>query len=153
MKEVLQKLGLLTIGQYRFVRKLSGGKMAHSTIYVNNRNRFVVIKFLFMPKNDNEYFYFKNEAETLSRLSRTAYYKYSPLVIKGLTKVKPYPIYYFIMEYIGGETLHEYIGKNPLPWSEKKAIEILIRIALAVTPANALAVIHRKMEMGSNLYS
>lgn len=142
MKNLLKTLNLINIKGYTFEKKLSGGKMSWSCLYKNKKKHLVVVKFLLYPRDEAELKKFKNEAEAIKRMNETGL-NYIPKLISKVEKVKNFDIHYFMMEYMKGITLEEHISKNPLPWNEKEATEMIYKIATTLSNNLLVGIIHR----------
>jgi serine/threonine protein kinase len=85
---------------------------------------------------------FQREAEASGRLRH-------PNVVNvtdfGVTVVETTPVAYLVMEFLDGETLHEYLQRNRnIPAS--LALDVLEQIALGVTEAHSLGILHRDLK-------
>ncbi|MCX6119221.1 MAG: protein kinase [Proteobacteria bacterium] len=162
MDVLFRKLGLLELDGYCFDRAVKGGQAAALAIYRRNgapsslgenAPDFVAVKFLIAPRKSGELESFRREAEILLMLRK---YGKSPTVVKALTNVcslENIPVYYFFMEFVEGETVSDFIQKNPLPWDCDLAVDILRRIAMALIPVAASAQVHRDLHAGNIMIS
>lgn len=165
MQAFLRTLGLEEINGYRFLRRLSGGEMAAVAIYERSDQPTtlksvlphaepptqVVVKFLIAPRRDLELEAFRREAETLMMLRKS---DIAHTIVKGLSTVQSsenFPVHYFFMEYVEGQTLRNLLETEPLPWDYRKGLDYLRRIATALLPATAYAEIHRDIHPGNIL--
>jgi serine/threonine protein kinase len=150
MKELLEKLDLASVDNYSFVRVLIGGEASASLLYEKSGGEEkVVVKMLIAPRNDTELELFYNEVEALRTLGNHDK-QFTPKLLSDINHHNPYPVYYYIMEYIEGLTLKEYIEKKPLPWAWEECIEMLDRIASALSYSSAFLV-HRDLHLGNIL--
>lgn len=146
MKNLLKSIGLDKINGYIFEKKLTGGKMSWTCLYKNSNDQKVVIKFLFYPHENKEIDRFKQEAITLKRVNKASNNCY-PGLISDVKKSSKFDIYYFIMEYINGVTLGEYIDKCPLPWNDKKSTEMIYKIASSLSDSLSFGISHRDVHI------
>ena len=142
MKNLLKVLKLDKIDNYIFEKTLTGGKMSLACIYKNDKGQRIVIKFLFYPHNQFEIDRFQQEIESLNRLNK-ANIDYVPKLITNKQKSKNFDVYYFIMEYVDGITLDDYISQNPLPWGERKSTEMIYKIAVSLSNNLISGISHR----------
>jgi len=142
MKSLLKILKLDKIDNYIFEKTLTGGKMSWACIYKDKKDQRVVIKFLFFPRNQFEIDRFQQEIESLKRINEDGI-DYVPKLITNKQKSKNFDVYYFIMEYVDGITLEDYILQNPLPWSERKSTEMIYKIAVSLSNSLILGISHR----------
>ncbi len=151
MEKLLQQLGLLKIGQYRYVKALRGGKAAAAAIYKNEKDEKVVFKFLILPRYEEELDRFRREAECLINLRKYAYRKYMVIGLSKVNKVPRYPVYFYKMEFVEGISLSQIFKKTPPPLEVKTAAEYLHRIGTALSPCNAAGVVHGDLHLGNIL--
>ncbi len=127
----LRKIGSGNIGAIYLIKKISSGE-------------YFAIKIMY-PKYNKDQVYvtrFLNEAEYLIRFSH-------PNIVKGYLKGKSKELYYFIMEYLEGETLLEKIekiGKFQGEDGESKALFYIVQIANALEYLHAKGVVHRDIK-------
>lgn len=131
-EDLLCQVGLLKINGYQFKNFLGGGQAAMTALYENENNEKCVFKFLFTPRNNDEYQNFVSEYGSLLKLT-----------------YNKFPVYYFGIEYIDGTTLKEIIENDPLPWEWGKAMNIAQRISLALYEVNMNIIIHRDLHPGN----
>lgn len=149
-EDLLGQVGLLKINGYQFKNFLGGGQAAMTALYENEKNEKCVFKFLFSPRNNDEYQNFVSEYGSLLKLEYTKIkYIATPKIIVKFTQVNKFPVYYFGIEYINGTTLKEIIENDPLPWEWKKAMNIAQRISLALYEVNMNRIIHRDLHPGN----
>jgi len=147
MKDLLVKLGLETIDGYKFVKTLGKGKAALTCLYrKNKKNR--VYKFLILPRNEEELESFKYEAN-INKIITDNNVKCFPKLYTNLTKCDGLPVYYFSIEYIEGETLFDYIEKNPLPWEWEKALIMLGNLSRSLNEISRHNIVHRDIHLGN----
>lgn len=147
MKNFLEKFNLLSIEGYKYDSELTGGKMASTIVYRKETGEKAVVKFLIYPRNENELKRFLDEANLLKKLKD---FNNSTYVLKPLTEVKKvedFEIYYFLMEFVEGETLENFIKANPLPWSTHESTKMLYRIAVALSYSLQAGIIHRDIHV------
>ena len=162
MENFLKQLNLHELEGFRFLRSLSGGEMAAVALYeaiepsttrVGQggavRPEKVVVKFLIAPRWQLDLEAFRREAETLLMMRK---HTGSHTIVKALTTVRSsavYPVHYFIMEYVEGDTFLSKFEESPAPWEPKIALDYLRRIATALLPAAGFAEIHRDLHAGN----
>ena len=103
------------------------------------------------PRNEYELNMFEKEINALNELSRMKCNV--PKAITGLEKADGLPVYFYIMEYINGISLKEYISKNPLPWSLTFSLKMLYSIANSLMFPAAMSYVHRDLHPGNILLS
>lgn len=85
---------------------------------------------------------FQREAEASGRLSH-------PNVVNvtdfGVTVIDGTAVAYLSMEYLEGETLHEFLQKNPLP-TPSLVLDILEQVSLGVSEAHKHGILHRDLK-------
>ena len=118
MRELIEIIGLITIGNYKYDSILKWGQSSASFIYIDNKTKEkVVLKLLIAPRNNLEFEKFKNEAETLKEVySLQPKYQRQGTIPKlkiDLTQHQSFPIYFFAMEYIKGKTPDNFFSENP----------------------------------------
>ena len=88
---------------------------------------------------------FQREAEASGRLRH-------PNVVNvtdfGVTAIDHTSFAYLVMEYLDGETLHDFLQREPLP-PTAMVIDILEQIALGVTEAHSHGILHRDLKPGN----
>lgn len=149
MKNLIDSLGLSKIDDWTFIEELGGGKAATNLLYENDTKEKAVVKILIAPRNNSELENFQNEASALKQLNFLPRC-YVPKLIKELTKQEPYPIYFYITEYIDGVELKKLFVKHRLPWGWEKSTELLCRISFALSQGSPLYV-HRDLHPGNIL--
>jgi serine/threonine protein kinase len=148
MRKFLTLIGLDTIGAYSFVRPLGGGKASVVCLYEGSTGVKQVVKMLIAPRADAELQAFEREVATLEYLNRydTAHV---PKILSKMIQVADYPVYYYIMEYVDGVTLANYIVNNPLPWSTEKALKMIACIAASLSKTSSQGIVHRDLHPGN----
>ncbi len=149
MKELLEKINLDTIDDFKFRSTIGEGKASACCLYENIQGKKVVVKMLIAPRNQDELSRFKEEVSTLEQATNEPSLAFTPRLILGLVHYKPYPIYYYVMEYLEGTTLFQFISDNPLPWSWELAVEMLARIASALGFTTLGVFVHRDLHPGN----
>lgn len=85
---------------------------------------------------------FQREAEASGRLSH-------PNVVNvtdfGVTVIDSAAVAYLAMEYLEGETLHDFLQKNPLP-HPALVLDILEQVSLGITEAHSHGILHRDLK-------
>lgn len=144
MKKLLKSLNLDKIKGYTYFKELSGGKMSWTCLYRNSSNQKAVVKFLFHPKDKSSLDNFKQEIESIKCINLMNP-SYRPKLILDLKERKKYNIYYFMVEYINGKCLDDYIKSNKLPWDEKKSTEFIYKIADELHTVVSSFIIHKDL--------
>jgi len=106
-------------------------------------NRLVAIKVLLpkFSKQTDARERFLREANALARLNH-------PNIVSAITAGESNGVYYYVMEYLDGETLDKRIRKGgPLHWSE--ALPVVRDVARALDHAHENGVIHRDIKPGN----
>ena len=148
MKEFLARLGIDKIDEYIFYKEIQGGKASTTLIYKDNEENPVVVKMLIAPRHEKELFFFKHEAEVLKELNKIN--AFVPKLIKDFSQLENYPVYYFVIEYIEGCSLANFIRKRGmLEWPE--ALNLIQRIAIALSSGLIRHIIHRDLHPGNIL--
>ena len=135
------------VGNYRIIELIGRGGMAevyrarHVGLDID-----VSIKFIRMERFPQEMLpeivkRFQNEAKRMAKLSHP-----------NIVKVTDYGTYqgipYFVMEYLSGGTLKQYLGR-PMPY--RQAVRLLLPIANALAYAHFKDVVHRDVKPGNIL--
>ncbi len=85
---------------------------------------------------------FQREAEASGRLSH-------PNVVNvtdfGVTVIDGTAVAYLAMEFLEGETLHEFLQKNPLP-TPSLVLDILEQVSLGISEAHSHGILHRDLK-------
>lgn len=163
VKRLLEKLGLLEINGFRFVKPLGGGS-ALSSLYINAGVK-VVFKFLIAPRNKVELERFKLECSVLEMNTANSHRVTDNTFAPGhgrftgpatsypLPKVK-FPIacqsfvYYFAYEFEAGQLLSD-IDTSEYTLQEKTFL--LYRIASGLSYLNQTGYSHRDLHPGNIL--
>jgi len=145
MKGFIKALGLNQINNYYYHSPLSGGKAATTCIYKNDSGQEVVVKFLIAPRNEQELDRFEAEFKALQMLQSSVHF---PKLLSGFVKHNNYPIYYFLMEMIYGDSLEKHIESKHLPWDWRYSVEMLHRISSALSES-LIIFVHRDLHPGN----
>lgn len=134
-------IGRILGNRYEIIEKIGGGGM--SNVYkakCNVLNRFVAIKILRDELTQDPDFVekFKQESLSAARLTHPNIVNIYDTGIEG-------DIYYFVMEFVKGETLKSYI-KRKGSLSEKEALRISRQIAEALRHAHTNNIVHRDIK-------
>ena len=102
----------------------------------------VAVKFLIAPGNPDSVAELIYEANVLLKgLVETELPRHFPKGISTVEKHPKYPVYYFMMEFIHGETLHELDQrkrKQGEDWKPEEVVSMMWRICSAVSQINAV---------------
>lgn len=128
------------LGHYEIVEEIGRGGMA--VVYKGlqpSLNRTVAIKVLPASFAQDEEFIarFDREAETIARLSH-------PNIIQIIDRGREEGICYFVMEYVDGLNLDEFLKKKSLTF--RQTLDIAIQIGRAIAYAHSKAVVHRDLK-------
>ena len=139
-KETLIYLDIPRINGYEIVGLIGKGGMG--SVYKAKQlslNRLVAIKVLKKEFQEQKDFIlrFNREAEVLARLSHP---NIVPIIDKGVQDGN----FFFVMEYIDGETLRQKLKKGKLPFDE--VIKYTLQILRAISFAHNHNVIHRDLK-------
>jgi serine/threonine-protein kinase len=145
--EIHAALGTATadaIPGYKIVEKIAeGGMGAVYKAMQKSMNRTVALKVLlprFAAEEDGRA-RFTREAHSVAQLSH-------PNIVAGIDAGVANGLYYFVMEYLDGETLAaRLVARRRLPWRE--AAEIVRQIARAIEHAHAHGMVHRDIKPGN----
>lgn len=141
-------IGKSLAGRYELLEKIGEGGMAH--VYRgwdSLLRRTVAVKVLKEQMTGDGAFVqrFRREAQAAAGLSH-------PNIVSIYDVGEEDNTHYFVMEYLHGKTLKEYIReKGRLPAAE--AVTIASRIAEALTQAHAAGVIHRDIKPQNIIFS
>lgn len=130
-----------TIPGYKILGKLGAGAMA--TVYKAKQislDRTVAIKKLPEKFSSNPQFIERFFAE-----GRAAAQLNHPNIVQAFDVGNEGDIYFFVMEYVEGRTVHDDIVKHKR-YSEKDAVEIVIQVAEALEHAHKRGLIHRDVK-------
>ncbi len=134
-------IGTLLGNRYEIIERIGSGGMAH--VYLAKcrlLNRDVAIKVLRDELKENIEFVdrFKVEAQAAASLSH-------PNIVSVYDVGEENGIYYFVMEYIEGITLKDYVTtKGALDY--KEAIGVILQVASAIEHAHKKSIIHRDIK-------
>ncbi|MCX6339135.1 MAG: protein kinase [Candidatus Aureabacteria bacterium] len=128
------------LGHYEIVEEIGRGGMA--VVYKGiqpSLNRTVAIKVLPASFAQDEEFIarFDREAETIAHLSH-------PNIIQIIDRGREEGICYFVMEYVDGLNLDEFLKKKSLTF--RQTLEIALQICRALAYAHSKAVVHRDLK-------
>ncbi len=129
------------ISGYKILGKLGAGAMA--TVYKAKQislDRMVAIKKLPEKYSQNPQFIERFFAE-----GRAAAAMNHPNIVQAFDVGNEGDLYYFIMEYVEGRTVHDDIVKHKR-YSEAEAINICIQVAEALEHAHGRGLIHRDVK-------
>lgn len=134
-----------SLGKYQIIEKLGEGGMA--TVYKAydpSLERYVAIKVIrAMNQIDSDFLIrFQREARALAKLDH-------PYILKVLDYGEEGGIPYLVMPFVAHGTLKQYINKRI---GFKKAIEIIIPIAEALSYAHKRKIIHRDIKPANILF-
>lgn len=126
---------------YEIISKLgAGGQGAVYKAKQSSMDRFVAIKVL-LPKyarDKDGVQRFLREAKAVARLNH-------PNIVSGIDAGYSNGIYYYVMEYLDGESLDRRVTRaGKLPWSE--AVRILRQMAQALDHAHRNGLVHRDVK-------
>ncbi len=126
---------------YQILQRLGKGSMG--VVYKAKQisvDRVVAVKILLEPLAQNKEFIkrFEREAMIAAKLSHNN-------VVNAIDAGKIDNYYYFVMEYVEGPTIKEFLDKNQI-FEEKEALRITLAIAEALKHANHRGLIHRDIK-------
>jgi eukaryotic-like serine/threonine-protein kinase len=130
-----------TIPGYQILQKLGKGSMG--VVFKAKQisvDRVVAIKILLDPLAQNKEFIkrFEREAMIAAKLSHNN-------VVNAIDAGQIDDHYYFVMEYVEGPTIKDYLDKNKT-FEEKEALRIVLAIADALKHAAGRGLIHRDIK-------
>lgn len=112
LQDRLEIFELSTIGEYNYKEKIGCGQAGLTAIYENDDSE-IVIKFLVVPRNDEEYQSFVSEYAALKKMKINIQdFLAVPKIKVDFNQYQNMPIYYFGMKYIEGITLKEFIKEK-----------------------------------------
>ena len=118
----------------------SGGMARVYKAHCNQLNRTVAIKVLRDELKDDTEFVGKFKTEALAAASLT-----HPNIVSVFDSGVDNGVYYFVMEYVDGYTLKQYIArKGALDW--KEASDITLGICAAIEQAHKNNIVHRDIK-------
>jgi len=126
---------------YKVLGKLGSGAMA--VVYKARQlslDRIVAIKVLpkrFAEKPDYIRRFYK-EGKLAAKLNHNN-------IVQAIDVGEAGGLYYFVMEYVEGKTLHDDLSKGVV-FKELEALEIIIQLAQALEHAHAMGMIHRDVK-------
>ena len=141
---VLERGGAPEIGGYEIVHNLGTG--AAATVYKaiqSSTGRIFALKVLssHLSNNAEVVELMRREAAAVMRLNH-------PNIIQGVDTGKAQDCYYFVMEYVEGETLSDLL-RNGGALAEERACEIAIQLSRALEQAHSFGIVHRDMKPGN----
>jgi serine/threonine-protein kinase len=145
MVRLLQEKGdgprKLEIPGYKILDRLGRGSMG--AVYKANQlsvDRVVAVKVLLDSLAQNKEFIkrFEREAKIAAKLSHNN-------VVNAIDAGEAGGRFFFVMEYIEGPTIKDYLDKNKV-FEEKEAIRIVMAVAEALKHANHRGLIHRDIK-------
>jgi serine/threonine protein kinase len=129
-------------GRYRVIKKLGGGGMGTVYLVENTElEREEALKVPHFSDGDDPQVRerFLREAKSAARLDHASL---CPVYDAGVQD----GIYYLTMRFLKGKPLSDYTGK---PQPDRKAVETVAKLALALEAAHAQGVIHRDLKPGN----
>ncbi len=130
-----------SIGHYRILKRLGRGGMGEVFLAEDTRqhSRKVAIKVLpaELTKDEGRLRRFKQEARAILMLNH-------PNILTVFEIGQTDTLHYIATEFIEGETLRQYIWRDPLKVDE--ALGIAVQVAMALEAAHAAGVIHRDVK-------
>lgn len=142
MRELRLRRGTMIADTYRIVKPLGAGGMGVVTLAHDDRlDRRVAIKFvrpeLFERQNLRELF--SVEARAMARVSH-------PNVLTVHTFGEHEGIPYFVMEYVDGPTVEQWLEQHPGPPDIDEALRILDQACMGVEAIHAASTVHRDLK-------
>lgn len=133
--------GTILGNRYELLKKIGEGGMANVyTARCRILNRIVAVKILKDEFTSDEEFVLKFRDEALAAASLN---QGNIITIYDVGQEKDIP--YIVMEYVDGIDIKEYIKRNGKQ-KEKKALNIILQIAMALTEAHRKKIIHRDIK-------
>lgn len=130
-----------SIGHYRILKRLGRGGMGEVFLAEDTRqhSRKVAIKVLpaELTKDEGRLRRFKQEARAILMLNH-------PNILTVFEIGQTDTLHYIATEFIEGETLRQYIWRDPLKVDE--ALGIAVQVAMALEAAHAAGIIHRDVK-------
>jgi serine/threonine-protein kinase len=141
MQEVGESQRKFQIPGYQMLQKLGKGSMG--LVYKAKQlsvDRVVAIKILLEPLAQNKEFIkrFEREAKIAAKLSHNN-------VVNAIDAGEVGGHYYFVMEYVEGPTIKDFLDQNRT-FEEREALRIVLAIAEALKHANQRGLIHRDIK-------
>jgi eukaryotic-like serine/threonine-protein kinase len=141
VQEVGEDKRKFQIPGYQMLQKLGKGSMG--LVYKAKQlsvDRVVAIKILLEPLAQNREFIkrFEREAKIAAKLSHNN-------VVNAIDAGEVDGHYYFVMEYVEGPTIKDFLDQNRV-FEEKEALRIVLAIAEALKHANQKGLIHRDIK-------
>jgi len=126
---------------YIVKRKLGAGAMAKVFLAKQvSLDRYVAIKVLPQKFSSNAQFIerFYKEGQAAAKLNH-------PNIVQAYDVGQAGEFHYFVMEYVDGKTVHEYIQQRG-KYSEREALDIILQIADALQHAHDRGFVHRDVK-------
>lgn len=152
IEQLLERLGLTRL-ENRFTYKgvMSGGKGGCITcFYFDDETQGPVVVKIHISPTEDQLRRLNFEANVLSEFQGTeTVFIHRPVIgITPVKKIDHLPVYYFIMEYAEGISLHDYLRKlgfpeKELPW--EVPVEISLRIGQSLSVVARHNVVHRDL--------
>ena len=141
MKEPGEGGSTLSIPGYQILEKIGKGSMG--IVYKAKQtsvDRIVALKVLLDSLSENREFVkrFDREAKIAAKLSH-------PNIVNAIDAGQVGTHFYFVMEFIEGETIKDFIDRGVV-FDEKPALEIIIKVAEALKHAHERGLIHRDIK-------
>jgi len=96
-----------------------------------------------VPNPDTEYWYKSYKRNFIEEARRLFDLTAHPGVVNVIEQFEENNTAYFAMEYIDGETLKEYMRRNPQGLPPKEALQIIAEVLQALMPVHAAGLLHR----------
>ena len=151
-EQLLAQLGLDRLeNRFSYQRLMSGGKGGCITcMYSDDDTKEPVVVKIHISPTEDQLRRLNFEANVLSEFqgAETVFVHRPVIGITPVKKIDHLPVYYFVMEYAEGISLHDYLStmgfpKEELPW--EVPVEISLRIAQALSVVARHKVVHRDL--------
>ncbi len=144
LQSALGKTGAVTIPGYEIIEKIAEGGMG--AVYKARQismDRLVGIKVLLQKFADD-----KDGRERFVREARAVAKLSHPNVVAGIDAGEAHGIYYFVMEFLDGESMDVVLRRRGrVPWQE--ATSIVRQVACALEHAQKHGIVHRDVKPGN----
>ncbi|MDZ4812717.1 MAG: protein kinase [Pseudomonadota bacterium] len=144
LQSVLGRTGAVTIPGYEIIEKIAEGGMG--AVYKARQismDRLVGIKVLLQKFADD-----KDGRERFVREARAVAKLSHPNVVAGIDAGEAHGIYYFVMEFLDGESMDVVLRRRGrVPWEE--AAGIVRQVACALDHAQRHGIVHRDVKPGN----
>jgi eukaryotic-like serine/threonine-protein kinase len=144
LETAIGRSGAITIPGYEIIEKIAEGGMG--AVYKARQvsmDRLVGIKVLLQKFADD-----KDGRERFVREARAVAKLSHPNVVAGIDAGEAHGIYYFVMEFLDGESVDTLLRqRGTLPWRE--AAEIVRQTARALEHAHRHGIVHRDVKPGN----